>query len=841
MKGILARKSRLLLTSLAVILGTAFLSGTSIFSDTLNSTFDKLFSDVFQNVDAYVRSSNTIEADFGSEERQRISADLVEVVRNIPGVVGAQPDIQAYARILGKDGKPLGGEGNGPRTSGGIISIGEPSLWSIEDGRIPIGPTEVALDSASAKEGKLNVGDTVKVNASGGTREFTLVGIANYGDVSSPGGTTYALFDQPTASEFLATPGYIDAILVKGDGSISDSELAAQISTALVDQKDIETLTGAEITKETQDQIGEALSFFSVFLNIFAFIALGVACFVIYNVFSITSAQRTRENALLRAVGASRRQVTGALLSEALVVGLIGSLLGIIGGLGLSKGLGGLLKALGIDIPSRGLTLTQATVTSTLTVGVIITLLAAWMPARRSGLIAPIAAMRDTALETVESKRSRAVLSIAFLITGLALVVAVLAGASDILLGVAVLFVFIGVLAIGPITARPLALLIGRPLSRWRGVTGTMARENAARNPKRTARTAAPVLIGVALVTAVTVLAASLRTEIRSIIGDQFRGDFAISLQTHGFGGLSPTMVDQVNKLPEVKQATGIGYSAMKINGNGKYVTVIDPKTSIGLFDLDMYKGSQSNLGAGGILVSEKQATKSGWSIGSQVAAVLADGSELSLTVEGIYTQADFSGPYVVSRDLFIDHVVTRFDFSVFIVASPDVSLGAARTAIQQVVDDAGVGKLSSRTEYINDQAAQVNQILGLIYGLLGLSVIIAVVGIVITLLLSVFERKHELGLLRAVGMSRSQIRSSIRWESVITSLIGAISGVLLGLAVGWVVIQALSDQGLNHYTFPIGDTIGILILSFAIGVVAAVYPARRATRTDILESLASY
>ncbi|MHB1091189.1 MAG: ABC transporter permease, partial [Ilumatobacteraceae bacterium] len=311
----LARKGRLFLTSLAIILGTAFLSGTFIFSDTLNRTFDQLFTNAYKDVDAFVRSSNFVEVQFGGEQRARIPVGELDTVRLVLGVSDAVGGIQAFARIIGKDGIPVGSD-NGPPNFGGIVSERFAGLWNVDSGRLPSGPAEMMMDRASAKKGKFTIGDRVRVNAQSGSREFTLVGIASFGDVSSLGGATFALFDQPTASEFLLAPGYVDAILVQGDGSLSDTELAAKITAALPASAKLETLTGAEISKEEQDQIGQALGFLTTFLTAFSLIALGIGCFVIYNVFSITAAQRLRENALLRAIGASRHQVTSALLVE---------------------------------------------------------------------------------------------------------------------------------------------------------------------------------------------------------------------------------------------------------------------------------------------------------------------------------------------------------------------------------------------------------------------------------------------------------------------------------------------------------------------------------------------
>lgn len=838
LKGILGRKARLILTSLAVILGTAFLSGTSVFSATLNRTFDNLFSDVFRNVDGYVRSVQVIEADFGLEERQRIPVDLVSIVENVPGVKDASPDIQAFARIIGKDGEPLGSDGQGPPTFGSIGEEFEGALWTIADGKWPMGSTELALDEASAKNGDYKVGDTVKVAAQLGSRDFTLVGIASYGDVRSPGGATFALFDQVTASEFLAKPGFIDAILIKGDGSKSDDQLAADVNAAISAEYKIETLTGAEITKETQDQIGSALAFFGILLTTFSFIALGVGCFVIYNVFSISAAQRQRENALLRAIGASRKQVSRALLIESVAVGLVGSLVGLVAGIGLSKGLSALLNAIGIDLPSGGLVVSLSTAQQTVLVGLLVTIASAYLPARRAGKVPPLAAMRTTALENIGTGRSRIIGGLAFVALGIGIVLAVIAGANNNYLGFGILAVFIGTIVLGPVIARPVALFLGRPAARFRGITGVMARQNSARNPKRTARTASPVLIGVALVTAVTALAASIKGQIDDVFTQQFNGDYAISTDNRGFGGLSPALAADINTLNVVSKATGIGLLTVKIDNKGQFLTTITPETIDGVYDIGLIDAKYSDLGATDIFLGREYAERKSIAVGSTLDVELTNSEIRTLTVKGLYEYNDLAGNYVVNKAMFAGTTVVNFDFGVYILKKDNVSDADARVALNAAVTKYGQGELLSKTEYIDKQSGQVNQLLGLIYGLLALSVIIAVVGIVITLLLSVFERQRELGLLRAVGMTRSQVRTTVRWESVITSLLGAVMGIILGIGLGWVIVFALRDQGLTTFALPVASTISIMALSFIVGLLAAIYPAWRATRVDILDAL---
>jgi putative ABC transport system permease protein len=838
LRSVLARKTRLALTSIAVVLGTAFLAGTSIFSATLSQSFDNLFADVFKNVNAYVRSSDVIEVGFGIEERPRISSSLVDTVKEVPGVLDAAGDIQAFARVVGSDGKPLGSDGQGPPTFGSVITDYKGSLWSISSGRLPNGATEVALDEYTFDLGNFTVGDSTRVIAQSGSREFTIVGVASYGDVRTSGGATFALFDVETASEFLAEPGVVDQVLVTGDGSLSDEELASRIDDVLPKDSRLETLTGAEITEEAQNQIGDALSFISIFLSIFSYIALGVGCFVIYNVFSISAAQRQKENALLRAIGASKRQVTGAMLIEAAVIGIFGSVIGLVSGIGLSRGLSALLSSFGIDLPSTGLVVSTSTIISTIIVGLLVTMLSSFLPARRAGRVPPLAAMRETAVETTAVSVGRLVSGLLFTIAGVGATIAVIAGADAVLLGLAIVLVFIGTLILGPIISRPLALFIGIPIEKIRGVPGRMARDNAARNPKRTARTSAPVMIGVALVTAVTALAVSIQSQIRDVVGEQFYGDYAISVNSFGFGGLSPDLADEINELPEVETATGIGTAAAVVDGGGTLLTVITPQTISEIFDFGFIEGNVSSLTADGIFVSESRAKRLDVQVGSPIDVTLADSSVRTLTVQGIYTKDEIAERYIVSRDLFEGTTVARFDFGVYILTRDDIPDEQARAALQTTVDEYGVGKLQSIDEFIDEQAAQINQLLGLIYGLLALSIIIAIVGIIITLLLSVYERQREIGLLRAVGMTRSQVRSTVRWESVITSLQGAVLGAILGVGLGWIIVFALRDQGLRSFEIPLMSLFWILVMSFIVGVIAAVYPAYRATKVNILRSI---
>ena len=850
----LARTGRLVLTSLAVILGTAFLSGTFVFRDTINQTFDRLFADVFRDVNAYVRSTTFLELDFGGEQRAATPVSVLETVRGVAGVTSATGDIQAFARVIGKDGEPLGSEGNGPPTFGGIASSDSAGLWSITDGRLPVGKNEVVLDKATADNGEFVVGDNVRVVAVRGTREFTLVGIANYGDISSPGGATFALFDQPTASEFLLQPGFVDAILVEGDDSVSDEVLAQRINAALSADLKLETLTGAEITAEVQGQIKDVLNIFSTFLIVFSYIALGIGSFVIYNVFSITAAQRLRENALLRAIGASRRQVSRALLVESTAMGIVGSVIGFGIGILLSQLLSALLKATGFEVPTQGLAISTSAFVNTFVAGVLVTVLAAWLPARRAGRVPPLAALRDTALDTAGNIKRRVIVGLIIVALGGVGLASSMRDAPIQILGLGVLGVFTGILVLGPAIARPVALTLGIPVAKLRGVSGTMARQNAARNPKRTSRTAAPVLLGVALVTAFTALAASIRSEIRDTFGDAFSGDIALTVDARGFGGIPLTITDQIAGLPGVAQATGVGFTSVRLSDpneppaltqasasqRGVFVQTINPASITGLFDLGVTEGNLSSLGKDGIFVAASRAAEKGWEIGTRLQVTRVDGVVINAEIRGFVSGDTSFANYVASREMFADSPTPIFDAFVYIKVAEGSVISEVQARVAAISSDAGIGTLLSKEQFIDDQAAQINQILALIYGLLGLSIIIAIVGIVITLLLSVFERRREIGLLRAVGMTKSQVRTTVRWESVITSLLGAVSGVVLGVVTGVVVVAALDDEGDIAFRLPINETLSIVFISFLLGVLAAVYPAWRATRVNVVEAIAT-
>ena len=527
---------------------------------------------------------------------------------------------------------------------------------------------------------------------------------------------------------------------------------------------------------------------------------------------------------------------------ESLAVGVVGSGLGMVAGVGLASGIKSLLKTLNYEIPARGLAIEPRTIVITLVAGTLASLLAAIGPAFGAGRVPPVAAMGDAVLERVGSVRRRVGTAIASALVGAAAIVAVMRGADSLLLAVGVVLLFAATLLMGPVMARPIARFIGAPVQRMRGVTGTMARGNVQRNPRRTARTAAPVLIGVALVTGASVFAASIKQQIHDVVGATFAGDYVVNSTNGGPVSFGQEFVDSLNELPQVGQATGLGFAFGIADTDGETANglAVDPLTADGLLNIEFVAGAMAALQPDGVLISEGEAEREQVAVGGQVELRL-DGEPLPLTVQGIFETTDLiRASRIYHRDTFVGSSIPTPAGIVSLTAAAGVSDRQLREAVGTVIQQYGIGELQNKAQFIASRADIVDRSLSFIYGLLFLSIVIATFGIVITLLLAVYERRRETGLLRAVGMNRSQVRTTVRWESVITSIYGAAVGVLMGLVLGYVVIVALRDQGLTTYSVPVISIIWIMVLAFIAGVIAAVIPAWRATRLGILSAIAA-
>jgi putative ABC transport system permease protein len=840
LKGLAARKFRLFATSLAVMLGVAFMAGTLVLTDTIQKTFDDLFSDIYDDTDAVVRAEGAFDS-AGIEQRGRVDASLLGTVSGVDGVAVAQPDIRGYAQLVDKDGDAVGDPENGPPTLGGNwIDSEELNGFKISDGSPPRADDEVVIDKKSADDTGYRVGDTAQVLVKGGPQDVTIAGIAQFGDADSPGGASFVLFTLDAAQRLIAEPDKFDNILVIADAGISPSEIVQRISPAL--PTGTEAVTGDEVTQESQDEIKQGLSFFNTFMFVFAAIALLVGGFIIFNTFFITVAQRTRENALLRALGARKRQVLVSVLVEALAVGLIASVVGIGLGILVAGALKALLAAFGFELPGGGIVLTVNTVIISLVAGVGVTVVAAISPARRAGKVPPVAAMREVAVgSTGYGSRQRIVVGCALLVLGGAALGYGLFGSPGspiLVVGAGVLLVFFGVAALGRTVALPLSRSIGWPLPRLFGIRGRLARENAMRNPRRTAATASAVMIGVGLVTFISIFAASAKASFGTVIDRAFTGDFVITSPAGlASGGLDPRLAASLNELPEVDVAGAIRAGVAEIDGSATQLLAATDE-AFDVVDVDPVAGSPADLGADTIAVFEDVARDKNLSIGDRVPVVFKDTGGKELTVALIYGESQPAGDWLLGTETFEANVDDQYDYQVFVRKADGVDTPTARAAIEQVADGYPGAKVLDQSGYEADQTMFIDQLLNLIYVMLLLAIFIALLGIANTLALSIIERTRELGMMRAVGMTRSQLRSMIRWESVIIAIQGTLLGIVVGVFFGWALVTALSDEGIETFRLPVATLVVVVVLAALAGVLAAVWPARRAAKLDVLRAV---
>ena len=693
------RLPRLFRSLFTVMTGIGFLAGTLMFTDTIRRTFDGLFADVFKTTDAYVQSSEKLDLDFGGELRDRLPETLVDDIRRVPGVTAVAGYLQGGGRVVGKDGKPLGPDQGPPNFISSILPA-EVSPWRLTAGsKEPAGPNEVVLATSTAKLGKFKVGEAVTVTSGAGTRQFTVVGFAKFGESDSAGGGTFALFDLKTTQEMLGSNalGKVDAFLAAGDDGLSQQELVDRIAAANLPKTEV--ITGKQVSEDTSDQIKQGLSFFSTFLLAFAGIALFVSSFIIYNTFAILMTQRRRETALLRAVGASRRQILLSTLGESAVVGLLGGVLGIGVGVLMAAGVKGLLKALNIDIPSEGLALLPRTAIVAVVVAVIVSTVSALFPSIRAANTPPVAALRDVAVESSPVTLGRIISGLIVLTFGAVPLGLGLAGRGAIyLLGIAP--IFIGLFILGPVIAQPIIRVLGVPLKGLRGVTGTMATENSTRNAKRSARTAAALLVGVALITGVSVISSSVKKSINDLIGSQFTGNFVVEPREgqNSFSGLSPNVATDLAKVEGVETVSALAAFPAEIDGKVTFLVALDPATAGALFTTKFVTGSYSDLGTDAMAISDKRAANKNLTIGDTETVKFLNGEERQLTITAIYEDKDnLFGSRVVSKGLQAAGQSDVLDLNVFIKLKSGVAEGDVRAAVDAVAAKYPNAKLRSQ------------------------------------------------------------------------------------------------------------------------------------------------
>ena len=842
LRSLLAHKLRLTLTGLAIVLGVGFVAGTLILSDTLNATFDGLFKGINSGIDVQVRSESSFSeiAEAETGDRQPLPASVLGEIERLDGVQAAAGEVEGIAILIDKQGKAI--TPRGPPTLGVTFTdVAGLSTFTIKQGDRPTNGNEIAIDKGTAEKHGFAVGDKVEVLVNGPAREFTLAGVFTVGTADSLLGATVTAFDPATAQEVFDRPAQYSFINVKGAPGASDTELRARVEQGLGGRFDV--ITGEQLADENASDVQQGIQFFSIFILVFAGIALFVGTFMIANTFSIIVAQRTRELALLRALGALRRQVMISVLGEALIAAVIASGLGVLFGIGMSIGLRGLINAVGFELPAGDLVLAPRTFVVSMLVGIVVTVVSAVAPARRSTRVAPIEALREGgAAATPASSRRRLVAG--FLTAGLgavALAAGLIGGGDNAvsIVGLGVFLVFMGVAFLSPLLARPVARAIGAPIVRLFHLPGKLAQENAIRNPKRTASTAAALMIGLALVTFVSVLSASVKGSISSTIDKQFAADFTVSGGDVFGAGFSPKVADDLSELPEVGTVARLRFGQVKLDGAVEGMGGVEPEKLAELVSLQLSSGAVPSSSTSGLLVSETQAKDHGWKVGTPVALEFARTGTQQIPVRAIYEENEIAGPYLLTLSAFETNFTTAEDSMVLVKVAPGASPERARAAVDRVLKSYPNLEVRDVTELKAESSRQIEQLLSIVTALLGMALVIALLGIVNTLALSTFERTRELGLLRAVGMGRRQVRSMIRWEAVIISVFGALLGLVVGVFFGWALVTALSSEGINTLIVPGGQLVVFVVLAALAGVAAAVLPARRVAKLDVLTAIA--
>ena len=843
---LVARKVRLLLSGLAIVLGVAFVAGSFIFTDTIQRSFDGIVDGSVPDV--------TVRADADPVESrggpvppagvpQTLDAALVEQVAALPEVERADGTVDGFGLfVVRADGRLLGGAGAPTLTfnfSDAPNMLGQPSI-SVAEGREPRTEDEVALDVRSAEQAGYVVGDTVTLLSAGPVpqQEATLVGTVEFAG-GGLAGVTLVVLDTATAQDvFLGGERVFTSISVAGAPGVGQAELARAVETLL--PSGFEAATGDDVAAEIQGLIGTALDFLTTFLLVFGAIALVVGTFLIVNTFSILVAQRSRELALLRALGASRGQVTRSVLAEAFVVGLLGSTVGLLLGFGLAAGLRLLFATFGLDLESTPLVLRPRTAVVAYVVGVLVTMVAAYAPARRASRVPPVAAMRDEVALPETSVRRRTVVAAVLALLGAGLLAWGLGGASNAVLtvGLGVLAVLLGVALAAPVLSRPVLAVLGRVYARLFGAVGRLAWQNARRQPRRTAATASALMIGLSLVTTMSIIGASVNASIERTVRADFPGDLVIS---NAVGiPFSSSVADDVAQVPGVERVAALQAVSGRLGEDGLPALAGDLDDVEAVVAPDYVEGRAPRT-AEEVVLDTDYAEDVALEVGSTVVFAAAEGLEgVEVSVVGLYEPSQALQGGLVSRELLDGSGIARQDAFVAVRAFEGVDVRELDRAVEEVVADVPTVTVQDREEFTEGQRDRIDQLLLLIYALLGLALVIAILGIVNTLALSVVERTREVGLLRAIGLSRRQLRRMVRLESVAIALLGAALGIGTGLGFGTVLQRSVADQGVEVLAIPWTQLALYVLAAVVVGVLAAVLPARRAARLDVLRAIGS-
>ena len=831
------------MTAIAVVFGIALVSGTYVLTDTTNGAFDDIFVRSNERIDVTVTTREQVRQFDGSVPA--FSDRYLNRVRAVDGVEVAEGSVFATGSILN-----LENESTGAPFAPQFISSGLPArLSSIEyvEGRKADRPGEAALDLEAARRGGVELGGKIRLIGTGPARTFDVVGLTQLGGASF-GGTSIAQVTLEEAQSITNRKGRFDQISVGGDGTVDDEVLRDRIAEVL--PADLLVETGQENADRQASDIRDGLSFLTIALFAFAAISLLVGSFVIFNVFSITVAQRTREFGMLRTLGASRRQILATVLAEGILIGLIASGLGLVVGIALAEGLSALLSALGADLPSKALVIAPRTIVASFIVGIGVTLISSMIPAYRATRVPPIAALSENILQAGKTRLwIRALVATVLAVAGIFLIGSVLvddiqggAGAARIGAGAVALVVAISIFS--PRLIQPMVRLIGVPIRAVGGLTGRLATENALRSPSRTAVTSAALMIGIALVSFVSIFASGLNSSVTDVIDQNLRGEIVLQ-GPGGFVPIPPESVDQAAKVEGIEAASGIRFAQVRVGGSGeRQLSSVQPDTVDQVIEVDWAPGSPralAELSDGKAVISEGLATSKGLEIGDRFRALSPTGTRPDFEVIGIMASGnlDLLGDIVVDEASMLKYFgIAEDQFALARVrAGDDVEKIKERVAVE--LDRAGFPTVEvlNQEELKDRQQEQINGLLALIYVLLALAVVVSLVGIVVTLILSIYERTRELGMVRAIGMSRRQVRRMVTFEAVITAVLGAIAGLILGVLFAFLMGIPLEGEGFV-LSYPIPTLIAILILSALAGVLAAIYPARKAAKLDVLEAI---
>ncbi|MFH9587241.1 ABC transporter permease [Streptomyces luteogriseus] len=834
LRNVLAHKARLLMTVLAVMLGVAFVSGTLVFTNTISDAYQKSSAKGFDQVDV------AMTADYEESEGDRVgklhelNQAVLDKSERVPGAASAIGVVKNFTAIAGKDGKLIG---EGFQSQGGNYWGTEDPRYPLVSGHAPKGEGEILIDSATAKRAGYKVGDTVRMSVDGPVLTPRITGIFTTDDGNVAAGGSLTLFDTATAQRLLGKPGVYDEIDVKAKPGVTQAALKAELDKALPEGT-VSTTTGKQLADDQAEMISRSMSGMQTALLVFAGIALFVGTFIIANTFTMLVAQRTKELALMRAVGASRRQVTRSVLIEAFVVGAVAAVTGLLAGIGIGAGLRSLMGTFDATVPDGPLVIKPTTIVAALAVGILVTMLAAWLPGRRAAKIPPVAAMNSVhAKATTKSLVLRNTLGSLVSAAGIAVVLfATTMDGSDgqLPMGFGAVLLIIGVFILTPLLSRPL-IAAAAPVLRAFGISGKLARQNSVRNPRRTAATASALMIGLTLITGMTVMAGSLQQAIEKMASASIKADYVVSMANGN--PLSPDVEKKLKQAGDVTATSPMLNAETRIDGQSEYVTGVNGAAIRDLIGPEVDEGSLK-VGGGDVVVDSETAKSYGWKTGSAFTLAFEDGKKQKLTVAGTYESNDFLSGILLDEKTLAPHESDPYNMKVMVKTSDGTS-GAVQDKLEKALGTNPAIKVQSKDDISNEIAQMFTLMLNMVYGLLAMAVIVAVLGVVNTLAMSVFERSQEIGMLRAIGLDRKGIKRMVRIESLVISLFGAVLGLGLGVFFGWAAGELLASKMATYeLVLPWARMAVFLLLAATVGVLAALWPARRAARLNMLEAI---